>query len=208
MTPKNIFAIPLVVGMLSMPVVAQHTHEGQSNDDQKRHNMSEMMGRPTFEQTTDGMNIRVWLVTQAKHKQMMKDRGMIGSAKKDRHEMMGMMHGDESASNNHQMMDQMQHDGKAMDEEMMKAMLSGTHHIMVTVRDEASKAENEGAEVEIQIVSPTDKSSTVTLTRMMKHYGGGLTLEEGSRYRINVMVRVAGREVNAGFDYAARLSDQ
>jgi len=194
--------------LFASPIVAQHEHEGQQTE-AKQKRMSDMMGKPTFEQTTDGLTIRVWLITQTEHKQMMKDRGMMGSAKKDRHEMMGMMHGNSAQKDDHQMMnDQMQHDGKGMDEEMMKSMLAGTHHIMVIVQDEASKTETESAEVEVQTIPPSEKNSTLTLTHMMKHYGGGLTLDERGRYRITVVARDGDRVVRASFDYGVQSTDQ
>lgn len=209
MNTTHLFAALVIAVVLSMPAVAQHRHEGQPKDNPKQHNMSEMMGKPTVEQTTDGLNIRVWLITQTEHKQMMKDHGMIGSVKKDRHEMMGMMHGNSAEKDDHQMMnDEMQHEGKEMAEETMKPMLAGTHHIMVIVEDEASKTDRESVEVEVQAVSPTDRNSTVSLSRMMKHYGGGLTLDERGEYRITVVVRDGERTVPVGFEFGVRSTEQ
>jgi hypothetical protein len=204
----HLFAALVIVVVFSAPALAQHGHEAQPKDGQGQNNMSEKMGKSTFEQTTDGLTIRVWLITQTEHKKMMKDHGMMGATKKDRHEMMGMMHGNSAGKDDHQMMnDQMQHDGKGMDEEMMKSMLMGTHHIMVIVEDEATKLERESATIEVQAVSPTDKNSTVTLTRMMKHYGGGLTLDERGRYRITVVARDGDRVVRSSFDYGVLSTD-
>jgi hypothetical protein len=209
MNTKNLFAVLMVVIVLFTPAVAQHSHEDQPKDSPKQHKMPDMMGKPTFERTTDGLNIRVWLITQTEHKQMMKDHGMIGSVKKDRHEMMGMMHGNPAGKDDHQMMnDRMQHEAKDMDEETMKWMLAGTHHIMALVEDEASKTERDSAAIEVQIGSPTEKNSTVTLTRMMKHYGGGLTLDERGEYKITVVVRDGDRVIQASFEYGVRSTEQ
>ena len=209
MNTTHLFAAIVIAVVLSMPAVAQHRHEGQPKDNPKQHNMSDMMGKPTFEQTTDGLNIRVWLITQTEHKKMMKDHGMMGGEKKKGHGMMGMMHGNSAEKDDHQMMnDQMQHDGKGMDEGMMKSMLAGTHHIMVIVEDEALKAEKESVEVEVQAVSQTDKSSAVTLTRMMKHYGGGLTLEENGKYGITIMVRDSKRVVPVNLEYEVKPTNE
>ena len=158
---------------------------------------SSMMGKPTFEKSVDGVNLQVWLITQTEHKKMMKDHGMMGGGTK-RH----MMHGNTVEGKDHQMMnDQMQHDAKDIDEVTMKSMLAGTHHIMAVVEDEASKTERESAEIEVQIVSPTEKNSTATLTHMMKHYGGGLTLDEQGEYRITVVVRDGDKVMPASFAY-------
>lgn len=164
---------------------------------------SSMMGKPTFEKSVDGVNLQVWLITQTEHKKMMKDHGMMGGGTK-RH----MMHGNTVEGKDHQMMnDDMQHEGKDMDEETTKSMLAGTHHIMVIVEDEASKAENESAEVEVQTVSPTQRNSTLSLSRMMKHLGGGLTLDENGEYKITIVVREGERVVPASFEYKVRSTN-
>lgn len=170
--------------------------------------LSEMMGKPTFEKSVEGVNVQVWLMTQAEHKKMMKDHGMMGDEKKDRHEMMGM-HGNMAMGKDHHMMKgQTQHDTNEMNEEAMKSMLAGTHHVMVIVQDETSKTERESVDVEVQIVSPTERHSNVVLTRMMKDYGGGLTLDENGEYGITVEVRDGERVVPLSFEYDVKPTDE
>lgn len=205
MNTTHLFEALAIAVVLSVSALAQHVHEAQQKDSQSQQNTFDMMGRPTFEQTTDGLSIHVWLITQTEHKIMMKDHGMMGGEMKKHHDSMGAMHGNTGEEKDHQMMDdQMQHDGKGMNEEMTASMLVGTHHIMVIVEDEATKTDRESSEVEVKAVSPTGESATATLTRMMKHFGGGLTLDENGQYTITVVVRDDQRVVPAGFAFEVR----
>jgi hypothetical protein len=82
MNTTHLFAALLTAAVLSAPALAQHGPEAQPKDSQKQHNMSDMMGKPTLEQTTAGLNIRVWVITQTVHEKMMKDHGMMGRGMK------------------------------------------------------------------------------------------------------------------------------
>lgn len=186
---------------------------------------SSMMGKPTFEQSVDGVNLQVWLITQEEHKAMMKEH--MGE-KKDKGEMkgmdhdamhgkgmMGMMHGKKEASkdtNVHHMMGEgmseglptEKHDGKEMNMETMEAMMAGTHHVMVMATDEASKKTIDTATVEITVASPSKKSSTVALKSMKNHFGGGLSLEEKGAYQLIATVKTGEKSYTAQFDYEVK----
>jgi len=167
--------------------------------------MSEMMGKPTYEQSTDGLKVQVWLITQDEHKEMMEKRmkdgkGDMGGMKHD------MMQGDkDSTKAGHQMGGMMMHQ-KDMGHEMMgkdakhdmkegesmstmKAMMEGTHHVMVKVLDEKTKKAVTDATVQFVTKASSGKTSTVNLVGMMDHFGGGVTLEEKGEYNLTVGVK-------------------
>lgn len=181
-----------------MELEKQSTEAGQSP--------SHMMGKPTFEQSFEGINIRIWLITQEEHKRMMNER-MTGHDSKEVMNSMdhGMMHGVEGADQDHHMMDEgMKHDGKGMNRETMEAMMAGTHHVMVAVTDEAARREIADAKVAITVTTPSKKSSTVDLVGMMNHFGGGVTLEEIGGYRLDATVTL-GKETHTNrFSYEVK----
>lgn len=81
MKSMNLAAALITLGLVGAPVVTlsqehnQQKHETQRpqpQDDSTK--MSEMMGKPTFEQSVDGIHIQLWLVTQEEHKEMMSER--------------------------------------------------------------------------------------------------------------------------------------
>lgn len=160
--------------------------------------MIQMMGKPTFNQSIDGMRVQVWLITQEEHKNMMKsmmkDSSMGGDMK---HDMGQMMHGGMKMEHGMQGMD-MKH-GESDHEAMMKEMMSGTHHIMAFLADEKTGSPVQSAAVEVELLSPSQKAGSVRLHTMKDHFGGGLNLDEKGEYVINVKINVAGKYHNARF---------
>jgi len=198
----------------------------------RQEKMSAMMGKPTFEKSVEGVQVRVWLITQDEHKKMM---GTMMQDKKDSSVGRGMMHGEmkhdmskmdhgmmrtmmqgkkDSSMGGHMMHGEMKGmDHGKMEEgtkpdmkddehnKMMEAMMAGTHHVMVTLTDEKLSQPVEKAKVTIEIVAPSEKSSSVDLSSMMNHYGGGLTLDEKGRYMIDVSFQSDNEVKHARFAY-------
>jgi hypothetical protein len=218
MKTKSFVAVVLLTFLFSFAVVAQHDHGSQQK--KKSESMNDMMGKPTFEKAIDGIQIKVWLITQEEHKKMM-DQSM--SAKHSEGHDMGMM-GDEttkeskdSSSHDHMMrgdmknMDHsmmgkgMKHDMKGMDhKKMMETMMSGTHHVMVTITDEKNSEPVDEKEITIQITAPSTKYSTVKLTPIMNHFGAGLAFDEKGIYKVGLVLDIAKETRNIAFSYEVK----
>jgi hypothetical protein len=120
----------------------------------------------------------------------------------------GMMHDSKDTSKSEHMM----HDMEGMDHSMksgdhksaMDAMMAGTHHIMVTLTDEKSKEEMSKAEVFVTATSPATKSSTITLSQMMNHFGGGLELDEKGVYAMKIAVKAGDKHYDVQFSFEVK----
>ncbi len=173
--------------------------------------MSQTMGKPTFEQTVNGQNVRVWLITQEEHKKMMESMMKDSSMSGEKHEMGGMKHGDMDMKHDMKGMD-MKHDMKGMDmkhsemgdKEMMEKMMSGTHHIMVVLTDEKSGEPVKNAVLEVTTLSPTKKASHSELKAMMGHFGGNLELGETGEYDVALAIKVGAGTSNVKFFYTVK----
>ena len=186
MKPRNILlAIGLAIG-LTVPAWGQHEHAAQQAGKGKTHDMSAMMGTPAMDRSVEGLRIKVWLITQEAHKKMMSDQ-MKGEMQGD---MKGMMHGKGSKG-----------EMQSMDHSSKDAMMSGTHHIMVSLTDEKTKAETDTAKVAVQIVAPSKKSSTTELSKTKGHFGGGITLNEKGEYTIDLTIEEGGKTFAPEFHY-------
>ncbi len=167
---------------------------------QSMNDMSQKMGKPTFEQLVSGLRVQVWLITQEEHKKMMdtmmKDSSMGG----EKHEMSGMKHGDMKMDQGMQGMDMK--NGEMGDKGMMEAMMSGTHHIMTILAFDKSDDPVKGAAVEVAVLSPSQKTENVRLRAMKGHFGGGLNLNEKGDYVIDIKVNLAGKYRNARFVFS------
>ncbi|MEX1138697.1 MAG: heavy metal-binding domain-containing protein [Bacteroidota bacterium] len=153
-----------------------------SSEQQK---MDHMLGTPTFEKYADGAVVQVWLIPHDKHKQMMSTMMQRDSSEAD-HSMQGMMkHGKMDARKDH-----------------METMMSGTHHVMVNLKDESENAPLANAAVSIETISPKGESTSTDLGPMMNHFAGGFTLKEKGKHQIRVKVEVGEKtkEVNFSFD--------
>ena len=126
----------------------------------KKDHMMAMMGNPTIEKSVDGLKFQVWIQTQDDHKKMMAEK-------------MGKMMG--------------KHMMKEMDGNTMSKMMSGTHHVSVKIINEKTGKEV-GTTLEMQSVSPTQKSASITMIERHKHFGYGISLDEKGKYQLTAIV--------------------
>jgi hypothetical protein len=159
--------------ILILPTFGQQDQTNMSKPGMKIHDMSGIMGKPTAEATVDGLNMKVWLVTQQQHKKMMYEMGMS----------------------------KMKDSSMKMDKAMKDRMMVGTHHIMLVINDSLSENNIDNILGLVLYMSPSGKSTSVDLKSMMNHFGGSLTLDEKGEYLFKVSVDVAGVTKSTQFKY-------
>ena len=175
---------------LTLPLLGQHNHGDMPRTDKKKHDMSSMMGKPTVDETVEGLHMKVWLMTQKQHKKMMK--GKMGQM---------MMHSEKEGPMGRM---GMKDTCMGMNRAMMDSMMAGTHHIILEVTDAALGKEIDNASAKVLIVSPSKYTATVDLKPMMGHFGGALTFDEKGKYVIAVSVNVGGVSKTKEFQYAVK----
>src|ERR1035437_865410 len=158
---------------LTLPMFGQQNHAAMTKTDIKKQDMSSMMGKPTVEATVDGLNMKVWVMTQQQHKKMKSEMKMS----------------------------EMKNSNMKMNEAMMDPMMAGTHHIMLNLKDTVIGEDIANAIANVLIVSPSNKKSSVDLNPMMSHFGGTLKLDEKGKYQLKVSVIVGGVTRSTQFQY-------
>jgi hypothetical protein len=207
METKYVLLLTVLTLALTLPMFGQHTHDDKTKTHMKQHDMSGMMGKPTVDATVEGLHMKVWLMTQKQHKEMMKGKmgQMMMHDEKEgamgRMEMKGMK---DTSMVMGKDMKGMKHDDMGMDKATKETMMAGTHHIMLDVTDATSGKEIANTSAKVMIVFPSKKSSSVDLTPMMSHFGGALTLDEPGEYRFTVDVNVGGVSKTTQFQYAVK----
>ena len=182
----TITKILLITALALAPVLSLF---GQSSRDDtpmaamKPHDLPTMRGLATVDTTVGGLHMKVWLITQQQHKDMM-------SGMKDTTKAMGTG------------MKGMTHEGMGMNKAMRDTMMAGTHHIMLEAGDAGTGKAITSAKV--VIVSPSHMSTTVNLTHMMDHFGSALTLRENGAYRVTVDATVDGASKSVQFQYTVK----
>lgn len=173
MNIKYVFLSIVLAIALTLPVFGQEKHADMTKSDLKMHDMSSMMGKPTVEATVDGLNMKVWVMTQQQHKKMKSEMKMS----------------------------EMKNSSMKMNKAMMDPMMAGTHHIMLNLKDTVIGEDIANATANVLIVSPSNKNSSVDLNPMMSHFGGALTLDEKGKYQFKVSVIVGGVTRSTQFQY-------
>lgn len=206
MKTKHALLPAVLIFVLTLPVFGRHDHEDTTKTDTTKHDMSSMMGKPTVDATVDGLHIRVWLMTQKEHKEMM------GAG------MGQMMHGEKKGAMSQPDMKAMKdtsmaagkemqvtnHASMGMNKAIMDSMMAGTHHVGLEVTDAASGKGIADARAKVLIISPSRKPSSVELKPMMSHFGGALTLDEKGEYLFTADVNVGGVSRTTRFQYAVK----
>lgn len=164
------------------------------------------MGSPLYDKTIDGLQTRVWVVTQEEHKRMMssmmKDPAKSGEMKDGMKQ--GEM-GDMKGMDHSKMGKDMKAGAKEADHsKMMESMMAGTHHVMVKVLDvKTGKAVSESHSM-IAVTAPSGKSSTIQLAEMMGHFGGGASLTEKGTHKFALSFKAGEKTQNSQFEYEVK----
>jgi hypothetical protein len=139
-----------------------------------------LAGPPTYETTTSGLDIKVWVMTQAEHRKMMDE----AYNKTD-------MNKDNSATLD-----------KGMKTERSKDIkMTGTHHIKVEVTDADNGLVRNDLSAKVEVISPSKKSSWIDLRNMSDHFGSDLSLNEKGLYQFHINIDDKGTQKTTEFSY-------
>jgi hypothetical protein len=140
---------------------------------------------PTFETTTSGLEIKVWVMTAEEHQKMMEsnnDKMINGSDKK------GTMENKDMAGSNSD----------------NKMAMSGTHHIKVVVADPENGQPRNDLTAKVEITSPSKKISWVDLRNKSDHYGSDLNLLQKGSYTFTISIDDNGTPKTTRFNYTVQ----
>jgi hypothetical protein len=216
-TIKYIFLATILAVALTLFMFGQDTYGDKHKADKKHHSMSELLGKPTVDVTVDELHMKIWLVTQKQHDELKKGE-IDQTIDKGREGAMGPIEtrGIQRTSSIVKRMEDTSRvkekdlkgvkvDSKKAERSTKESVLTDTHHIMLDVTDAESGNEIDGASASIDIVSPSDKNSSVDLTAMiMSHFGGGLTLDEEGEYDFTLSVKVNGASTATQFQHTVK----
>lgn len=228
MTTKYVLLFAALTLALTSPLFGWGHLADTTRTDTKQPDLSSMMGKPTVDVTVGGVRMKVWLMTQDQHKEMMKEKtgqmpmhseqegemrkmegkGLNPTSVVMVKEMKGLQHTSMVKKDTSMRTDidtvEAIHASRNMTNPMVDSVMTGTHHIVLGVTERASGKEIAGASARVLIESPSKKSSSVDLKPMMQHFGGALTLDEKGEYRFTVNVSVGGVTETTQFQYAVK----
>jgi hypothetical protein len=173
MKMKYVILTAILAFALTHLTFGQDKHADMTKSDTKNQDISTKMGKPIVEATVKGLNMKVWFMTQGQYKKLMGE-------------------GD---------LNRMKDTSRKINKAMMDPMMSGTHHIMLDIKDVSGGKEIDKATAQVLIMTPSKKNTTVDLKSMINHFAGALTLVEGGNYQFKVTVIVAGVPRTTQFQY-------
>ncbi len=214
-TIKYIFFATVLTVALTLFMFGQDTDGDKHKADMKHHGTSEMIGKPIVDVTVDDLHMKIWLITQEQHKEIMKGERNAEMMDKEREgakgpmEKMGMQRTgsivkkmEDTSIVKEKDMKGVKVDSKKADSSTTETALTGTHLLMLDITDAESGNEVDGASAKIDIVSPSDINSSVDLTTtIMSHFGSGLTLDEEGLYDFTLSVDVRGVSTTTQFQH-------
>ena len=213
---------------LTSPLFGRDNLADTSKTDMKVADLSGMMGKPTADASTGGLQMKVWLMTEAQHKEMtteemapmptngeqkselgkMEGVGMNFSGMVTTKEMKGLGHNsmarsDSSITTDNDTVEAIQAT-RSMTKAAVDSTTASTHYLVLNVTEIASGKGIAGASARVMIESPSKKSSSVDLKSMMEHFGSALTLDEKGEYHFTVNVSFGGVTKTTQFQYAVK----
>jgi hypothetical protein len=75
---KGAIAVIVVVALI-FPLLGKDKHHSTTRTNTQKHDISNILGKPTLDATVEGFHMKVWIMTQKKHKSVMKkDMAHVG----------------------------------------------------------------------------------------------------------------------------------
>ena len=228
MTTKYALLSAALTIALTSPLYGGDNLADTTRPDMKSHDMSEMMGKPTADASTGGLQMKVWLMTEAQHKEMTKEEMGQKPMSGEQEAGLGKMEGVGMSSTGMVVVTEMkglQHNGTARKDTSMRtgndtveaiqasrsmtkasvdSTTAGTHFLVLDVTEIASGKGIAGASARVLIESPSRKSSSVDLKSMTEQLGSSLTLVEKGEYRFTVNYSFGGGTRTTQFQYAVK----
>ena len=192
MRTKYVLVTAVLAFVFTLTVLGQTTHKMKTKPVIKKNNISRVMGKPIYESTVDSINMEVWVMTQAQHEKMMK--GQMGL----------MLRREMESLHKHPMMGRMSDSSMGMDLASRKAMMKGTHFILLNATNTVTGKEIADASSKVQIVYPSKKTVSVDLKAMMSHFAGALTLKQRGQYLFTVNLNIGAGYKTMQFKYRVR----
>jgi hypothetical protein len=139
------------------------------------------LGKPDFTESKDGIKAQVWLVSREEH-----DLSLSGAGKSS---------DTEGKSDNPQANDPRKSAGSAE-----IAGGTGKPEVAIVVLDDVAKNVHiNNAKVELSMMSPTNKTSTVVLNAMEGHYANDISFTEKGSYKVTLTVTRDGKTTTMTF---------
>lgn len=182
MTMLSVILLWMVIISADRPLGMAGSHNTMKRSETALIDVATLLGSTRVDTTMDGLRIRLWVITQRRHREIMRERS--GSIS------LGM--GPVTDPNVPVPALDPTKVNTVMKPSTKKLMMAGTHHVLLNVADSVSGSEVVNTSATLLVRSPGGKRSLLELRRMMGHFGIGVSMAERGTYQLTIDVNANG----------------
>lgn len=160
--------------------------QAQSQNEKKDKTETVLLGEPTFEQTEEGIHVKVWIIPEEETDNLIIRKKEISNENED-----------PSVSS-----EKIKSSNRKTDKSMRSQHLEPTHKILVEIDDAEKNEELENANPKLIVVYPSHTSTSVDLKNIMKNFSGNITLDETGQYEFSIIVAAGSTAKTIQFNYS------
>jgi len=175
MKTKIVLISMIMLTVLTMSLLGQTNQSVKPKTVIKKNDVSNVMGKPVYESTTDSLTTKVWIIGQNKIKEMMTTN-------------MGKMKDKKMES----------------DKTNKESIIAGNYCIILDVTNISNGKEFADTSAKVEVVSPSKKLSTANFIPMMNYFGGSVQLNEKGDYLFTINLNIGMGYKTTQFKYTLK----
>jgi hypothetical protein len=161
--------------VLTFASFGQSSLDAKNKTIMKKNDISSTLGKPVYLSTTDSLNTRVWIISQNKHRDIMKTKIV-----------------------------KMKDKNAKMDKSTKEEIMAGNYFIILDVTNIKNGKEFADTSAKVAIVFPSKKISSVNFIPLMNYFGAGITLNEKGDYLFTINLNIGMGYQTAQFKYTLK----
>ena len=175
MKTKIVLISMIMLTVLTMSLLGQTNQSVKPKTVIKKNDVSNVMGKPVYESTTDSLTTKVWIIGQNKIKEMMTtDMGKMKDKKME------------------------------SDKTNKESIIAGNYCIILDVTNISNGKEFADTSAKVEVVSPSKKLSTANFIPMMNYFGGSVQLNEKGDYLFTINLNIGMGYKTTQFKYTLK----
>ena len=175
MKTKIMLLSTILLIVLTMSLFGQTTQNVKPNTFIKQNDVSNVMGKPVYESTTDSLTTKVWIISQSKIKEMMTTN-------------MGKMKDKKMES----------------DKTNKEAIIAGNYCVILDVKNISTGKEFADTSAKVEVVSPSKKLSSANFIPILSYFGAGVSLNEKGDYLFTINLNIGMGYKTTQFKYTLK----
>ena len=175
MKTKYVFISMIILVFLTMSSFGQTSNNEKTKTVMKKNDMPNLLGKPVYASTTDSLSTKVWIISQARNKEIMKTKIV-----------------------------KMKDKNAPIDKTTKEEILAGSYFIILDVTNIYSGKEFADTSAKVEVVSPSKKLSSANFIPMMSYFGAGVSLNEKGDYLFTINLNIGMGYKTTQFKYTLK----